>query len=103
LRNSCTFISFKEIFSNLLKSFFRARVQQSDEGKKGKMNKSIICTYPDFRSLPKGLKQMLVISENLFFEEAQTAWLKTEDHGDGNKNLWRPAQKQFHAYDRVAA
>jgi hypothetical protein len=67
------------------------------------MNKSIICTYPDFRALPKGLKQLLVISENLFFEEAQTTWLKTEDHEAGSKRLWRPAQKQFHGYDRVAA
>lgn len=33
------------------------------------MLKSIVCTYPDFRMLPKGLKQMLVASENLFFNE----------------------------------
>jgi hypothetical protein len=59
------------------------------------MNKSIVCTYPDFRELPKGLKQLLVISENLFFEEAQTAWLKTEDHNAGNKHLWQSPQKQF--------
>lgn len=65
--------------------------------------KSIICTYPDFRSLPKGLKQMLVVSENLYFEEAQTAWLKTEDHGSGNDYLWPAPQKQFHAGDRMAA
>ena len=37
------------------------------------MLKSIVCTYPDFRTLPKGVKQMLVISENLFFEEIHTA------------------------------
>jgi len=65
--------------------------------------KSIICTYPDFRLLPKGLKQMLVVSENLFFEEAQTAWLKSEEHGAGNNYLWRSPQKQFHAGDRMAA
>ena len=67
------------------------------------MNKSIVCTYPDFRSLPKGLKRMLVISENLFFEEAQTAWLKTEDHGTGNKHLWSSPQKHLRAYERMAA
>jgi hypothetical protein len=65
--------------------------------------KSIICTYPDFRSLPKGLKRMLVVSENLFFEETQTAWLKTEDHSAGNEHLWRPSQKEFRASDRMAA
>jgi hypothetical protein len=65
--------------------------------------KSIICTYPDFRSLPKGLKQMLVVSENLFFEEAQTAWLKTEDHGARNEHLWPQSQKKAHVFERIAA
>lgn len=32
--------------------------------------KSILVTYPGFQSLPKGIKRMLVESENLFFEEA---------------------------------
>jgi hypothetical protein len=67
------------------------------------VNKSIICTYPDFRSLPKGVKQMLVVSENLFFEEAQTTWLKTEEHNAVNKYLWAPLKKQSLAYDRIAA
>jgi len=31
--------------------------------------KSIMITYPDFRELPKSIRQMLVISETLFFEE----------------------------------
>lgn len=67
------------------------------------MNKSIVCTYPDFRELPKGLKQLLVISENLFFEEAHTTWLKTEDHEAGSKRLWPSPQTQFRRYERVAA
>ena len=34
---------------------------------------SITATYPAFQSLPKGLKQMLVVSETLFFEDAKTS------------------------------
>ncbi len=63
------------------------RPNRQTRGRKLKMNKSIVCTYPDFRSLPKGLKQLLVISENLFFEEAQTTWLKIEDHEAGKQSL----------------
>jgi hypothetical protein len=36
------------------------------------MFKSIVCTYPDFRALPKGLKQLLLASENQFFGEIKT-------------------------------
>jgi hypothetical protein len=79
------------------------RPNRQTRGRKVKMNKSIVCTYPDYRSLPKGLKRLLVISENLFFEEAQTTWLKIEDQEAGSKRLWQSPQKQFHAYDRVAA
>ena len=32
---------------------------------------SITATYPGFQSLPKGIKRMLVVSENLFFEQAK--------------------------------
>jgi hypothetical protein len=32
---------------------------------------SITTTYPAFQSLPKGVKQMLVVSESLFFDEVQ--------------------------------
>jgi hypothetical protein len=35
--------------------------------------KSILVTYPDFRSLPKGIKRMLVTSESMFFRDAKTA------------------------------
>jgi hypothetical protein len=31
--------------------------------------KSIMMTYPNFRTLPKGVKQMLLASESFFFEE----------------------------------
>lgn len=33
---------------------------------------SITATYPGFQSLPKGVKQMLLVSESQFFEEART-------------------------------
>jgi hypothetical protein len=35
--------------------------------------KTIVTTYPGFHSLPRGIKQMLVISESLFFAEARPA------------------------------
>jgi hypothetical protein len=35
--------------------------------------KSIVFTYPGFQSMPKGLKQMLVVSESVFFTEARPA------------------------------
>ena len=63
-------------------------------GEKGKM-KSIVFTYPDFRELPRGLKQMLVVSEKLFFDEVQTMPGATESHGTGTKPWWRPPQTQF--------
>lgn len=31
--------------------------------------KSIMTTYPDFQTLPKGLKKMLLASESFFFNE----------------------------------
>jgi hypothetical protein len=33
--------------------------------------KSIITTYPDFQSLPQGIKRMLLASESHFFGEIQ--------------------------------
>lgn len=59
------------------------------------MLKSIVCTYPDFRALPKGLKQMLVTSENLFFSEVHTASVMAESLRDTSRPYWRPPQEQF--------
>jgi hypothetical protein len=56
------------------------------------MFKSIVCTYPDFRGLPKGLKQMLVATENLFFSEVKSPAAQA---GGLSKNLWEPLQKRF--------
>ena len=38
--------------------------------------KSIITTYPDFRSLLKGIKSMLVASESFFFRETKSPMQK---------------------------
>lgn len=57
--------------------------------------KSIVCTYPDFRELPKGLKQMLVLSETLFFDEAFSPTENINNHEVLNSRLWLPPQKQF--------
>jgi hypothetical protein len=36
--------------------------------------KSIITTYPDFPSLPRGIKKMLLASENFFFSEVKASY-----------------------------
>jgi hypothetical protein len=33
--------------------------------------KSIVTTYPDFQALPKGVKQLLVTTETLYFQDAK--------------------------------
>jgi len=33
--------------------------------------KSVTTTYPGFHALPKGVKQMLLVSESFFFDEAR--------------------------------
>jgi hypothetical protein len=43
-------------------------VQRSETNNRGIM-KSIIVTDPDFQSLPKGIKRLLVASESFFFRE----------------------------------
>lgn len=63
--------------------------------------KSIVCTYPDFRELPKAIKQMLVVSETLFFEDAFSPAENAGNHSRQetanrrNGYLWLPPQKQF--------
>jgi hypothetical protein len=63
--------------------------------------KSIVCTYPEFRELPKGLKQMLVLSETLFFDEAFSATENVSNHEILNSRLSLP-QKQFTANGHAA-
>jgi hypothetical protein len=80
-----------------LNLFLAAYVLLSDWGGKGNMTKSIVCTYPDFRELPRGVKQMLVASEDWFFGEVQTSFLKRDGRDGANRNLALPPQKQFSA------
>ena len=51
--------------------------------------------------LPKGLKQMLVASENLFFNEVSGAapMSPARDVGHDRGGLWRPAVKRFNTGD----
>jgi hypothetical protein len=35
--------------------------------------KSIITTYPDFQALPRGIKKMLLASEDFFFGEVKAS------------------------------
>jgi hypothetical protein len=52
--------------------------------------KSIILTYPGFQALPRGLKQMLVASESVFFGDAKPA----QANGAPGKVQSRPACRQ---------
>jgi hypothetical protein len=45
--------------------------------------KTIITTYPDYQSLPAGIKKMLVASEDFFFREAQLSAAKIRRTGLG--------------------
>jgi len=47
-----------------------------ETGGEDKNMKSIITTYPDFQSLPRGVKKMLLASENFFFGEAKAQPVK---------------------------
>ena len=70
-------------------------------GRKAKMLKSIVCTYPDFRTLPKGLKQMLVASENLFFNEvsAAPAQVVSRNIEHNRARPWQPTPRRFNTLD----
>jgi len=59
------------------------------------MFKSIVCTYPDFRALPKGLKQLLLASENLFFGKVKTPAAKADNGETGKKHPLPPLKKIY--------
>ena len=61
--------------------------------------RTIILTYPGYQSLPRGIKQMLVASENFYFDEigATAAHVNSDQPEDaklatfaGVTNLGRP-------------
>jgi hypothetical protein len=87
----------RTVWESFLNLFPAAYVLLYDWGGKGNMTKSIVCTYPDFRELPRGVKQMLVASEDWFFGEVQTSSLKINGREVGNRHLWETPQKQFSA------
>jgi hypothetical protein len=59
------------------------------------MMKSIVCTYPDFRELPKSIRQMLVVSETEFFEEAHLPQEKENNRDVFRGQWWTPGQTPF--------
>src|SRR5579863_5605264 len=93
LRTNCAPIpNIYIIFLNLFPGYTRLREHW---GGKAKMLKSIVCTYPDFRMLPKGLKQMLLASENLFFNEVSSAAPLSAGRSVVNNRFWQPAANRF--------
>jgi hypothetical protein len=64
------------------------------------MFKSIVCTYPDFRELPKGLKQMLLASENLFFSEVQAPTARANEREMRKNHLLPPLKRRFFTSQR---
>lgn len=47
--------------------------------------------------LPKGLKQMLVASENLFFNEVSGPALQSASRDVNSDRFWQPSAKRFEA------
>ena len=58
---------------------FAERCVKRSETDKRCIMKSIIMTYPDFQSLPKGIKRMLVASESFFFRETESRLKRPRD------------------------
>jgi hypothetical protein len=54
--------------------------------------KTIVLTYPGFHSLPKGLRQMLVVSESIFFSEAKPVISKPIAIRSKVENYWSKVQ-----------
>jgi hypothetical protein len=55
--------------------------------------RTIILTYPGYQSLPRGIKQMLVASENFYFAEFKSA--ATNRKPKDAKIAQSPATKSF--------
>jgi hypothetical protein len=50
--------------------------------------RTIVFTYPGFASLPRGIKQLLVTSESIFFREAKPVISKTSAIRSKVENYW---------------
>jgi hypothetical protein len=57
---------------------------------------SILVAYPDFRSLPQGIKKLLVVSENFFFGEARTAPAEYRNHRRVCEQAWSNPTERFY-------
>ena len=52
--------------------------------------RSIVLTYPGYMTLPKGIKQMLVVSEAVFFADAAPAKFKPAQGKLGQRRVLAP-------------
>ena len=52
--------------------------------------KSIMATYPGFQTLPRGVKRLLLTSENFFFIDATTPTTKTGGAAPVHPQPWMP-------------
>jgi hypothetical protein len=68
VRKSC--IAIRQNFAQQIRFHFVSSDVDTASNPVTEKMKSIMITYPDFRELPKGIRQMLVVSETFFFEEA---------------------------------
>jgi hypothetical protein len=52
--------------------------------------RTIILTYPGFQSLPRGIKQMLVTSEEIFFGNARAITSNKKNAGQNDAKFAQP-------------
>jgi hypothetical protein len=58
-----------------------------------------ILNYPGFQALPKGIKQMLVASEEHFFDQPASHHKEQKRNGDGSPPAWEYFKRR--AYDSL--
>lgn len=58
--------------------------------------KSIITNYPDFHSLPRGVKMMLLASEDHFFNEVKSQASPEATHQTGGFTIANPDRTNLH-------
>jgi len=63
--------------------------------------RSIVFTYPGFASLPRGIKQLLVTSESIFFREAKPIISKPSAIRSKVENYWSKLEPEREVAVRV--
>jgi hypothetical protein len=53
--------------------------------------KSIMATYPEFQALPRGVKRLLLTSENFFFNDAASPAAKPGTASSTHVHPWVPS------------